>query len=86
MEELDRNKKDEFIYPRSRYYGQFKHENLVFNANLQEFAQKVGYISGLQTAGKISAYQAYQEVKSLWQRLKRSKQELGISEDPPVSN
>lgn len=27
-----------FIYPHSRYYGQVKPENLVFNANLQEFA------------------------------------------------
>jgi len=35
---------DHFIYPRSRYYGQVKPENLVFNANLQEFAQRVSYM------------------------------------------
>ncbi|HIK05516.1 MAG TPA: hypothetical protein IGS40_12525 [Trichormus sp. M33_DOE_039] len=45
----------EFLYPRSRYYGQFKPEYLVFNANLQEFAQKVGYISSLQTNGNLSS-------------------------------
>jgi hypothetical protein len=28
--------KDEFLNPRSRYYGQVKPENLVFNANLQD--------------------------------------------------
>ncbi len=26
-----------FLYPRSRYQGSVKPENLVFNANLQEF-------------------------------------------------
>jgi len=26
------------LYPKSRYYGEVKPENLVFNANLQEFA------------------------------------------------
>lgn len=38
-----------FLYPRSRYRGSVKPENLVFNANLQEFSQRVSYISGLQT-------------------------------------
>ncbi len=27
-----------FLHPRSHYYGEVKPENLVFNANLQEFA------------------------------------------------
>lgn len=36
--------KEDFLYPRSRYYGQVQPENLVFNANLQEFAQKVSLI------------------------------------------
>jgi hypothetical protein len=29
--------RNRFLSPRSRYYGQVKPENLVFNANLQEF-------------------------------------------------
>ena len=36
--------KDEFLYPRSSYRGKVKPENLVFNSNLQEFAQRVNYI------------------------------------------
>ena len=36
--------KDDFLYPRGRYYGHVKPENLVFNANLQEFAQRISYI------------------------------------------
>ena len=31
-----------------------KPENLVFNANLQEFSQRVGYISALASNGKMS--------------------------------
>lgn len=74
--------KDNFIYPRGRYYGQVKPENLVFNANLQEFAQRVSYICNLETAGKIPPEDAYEQVKELWKSLKQSKKELGIGEDP----
>jgi hypothetical protein len=72
---MDSNKED-FLYPRSKYYGEFTPQNLVFDANLQEFAQKVVYICGLQTNGKISTEDAYEEIKNLWHQLKESKQEL----------
>ncbi|BAU65903.1 hypothetical protein STA3757_33000 [Stanieria sp. NIES-3757] len=72
---MDINKED-FLYPRSKYYGEFTPQNLVFDANLQEFAQKVVYICGLQTNGKISTEDAYEEIKNLWHQLKESKQEL----------
>jgi len=58
-----------FIYPRSRYYGQVK-ENLVFNANLQEFAQRVSYICNLETAGKLSPEESYQQIRDLWEQLR----------------
>ena len=74
--------KDDFLYPRSRYYGQVKPENLVFNANLQEFAQRVTYICSLETSGKIPPEEAYKQIKALWQQLKQSKKELGIGENP----
>ena len=70
-----------FFYPKSRYYGQVKPENLVFNANLQEFAQKINYICNLETAGKIKPEQAYQQIKELWKQLKFSKKELAIGEN-----
>lgn len=54
--------RSEFLYPRSRYYGKVKPENLVFNANLQEFAQQVGYICNLETAGKISPEDSYKKI------------------------
>ncbi len=73
--------KDDFLYPRSRYHGDFTPENLVFNANLQEFAQGVSLICGLETGGKISAEEAYYKIKDLWKQLKKSKKNLGIGED-----
>ena len=76
---------DDFLYPRSSYHGDFSPENLIFNANLQEFAQRVSFISGLETGGKISSEEAYNEVKKLWKKLKKSKQNLGIGEEDQKS-
>ena len=78
-----RMSKDGFLYPRSRYYGQFSPEHLAFNANLQEFAQRVSYISALQTGGKLSSEEAYDKIKSLWKQLKHSKKAMGISKQLP---
>lgn len=68
-----------FLYPRSRYRGQVKPENLVFNANLQEFSQRVSYISCLETGGKITPEESFQEIRSLWKQLKKSRKQLGIA-------
>ncbi|NES99375.1 MAG: hypothetical protein F6K62_24725 [Sphaerospermopsis sp. SIO1G2] len=78
--------KDSFLYPRGRYYGHVQPENLVFNANLQEFAQKVSYVCNLETGGKLPPEEAYEQIKVLWKQLKRSKKELGIGEDPSQNN
>lgn len=69
-------KKEEFLYPRSKYYGKFTPEKLIFDANLQEFAQRISYVCGLENSGKISPEDAYEQIKSLWKQLKQSKQEL----------
>jgi hypothetical protein len=65
-----------FLYPIGKYYGEFTPENLVFDANLQEFAQRVSYLCSLETSGKITTIESYQEIKKLWQQLKQSKKEL----------
>ncbi|NMG59824.1 hypothetical protein E1H12_15180 [Geitlerinema sp. P-1104] len=72
--------RDQFIFPRNRYYGDFKPENVVFNANLQEFAQRVNYICNLETSGKLPPDEAYEAIKDLWKQLKASKRELNIGE------
>ncbi|BAT55582.1 hypothetical protein NOS3756_45700 [Nostoc sp. NIES-3756] len=81
MEKKTMNKED-FLYPRGRYYGQVKPENLVFNANLQEFAQKINYICNLETNGKLSPEDAYEQIKALWKQLKRTKKQLQIGDNP----
>ncbi|WP_370587961.1 hypothetical protein [Trichocoleus sp. FACHB-591] len=68
--------KDKFLYPTGRYYGEFTPEYLAFNANLQEFTQRVSIICGLEAGGKISPTEAYEEIQKLWQQLKVSKQNL----------
>ena len=73
--------RDAYLFPHSQYQGEFKPDKLVFNANLQEFAQRVSYICNLETAGKIDTLQAYEQIKSLWKKLSQSKKELGIGEN-----
>ena len=38
-------------------------EEIIFDANLGEFATKVGFICGLESNGKLSAEEAYQQIK-----------------------
>lgn len=71
-----------FLYTKSRYYGDVNPENLVFNANLQEFAQRVNYISCLASNGKISTEQAFSDIETLWEQLEHTKKELGVGEHP----
>jgi hypothetical protein len=78
--------KQSFPYPRSRYYGRSTPEHLDFNANLQEFAQRTGIITSLQTAGKLSAGEAYTKIELFWKQLTSSMQELGIDTDRPKSS
>ena len=67
-----------FLYRRRRYRGQVKPEALVFNANLQDFAQRISYITDLETAGKISPQEAYYQINGLWEQVKSSYSALGI--------
>ncbi|KKD36798.1 MAG: hypothetical protein WAN66_27095 [Limnoraphis robusta] len=80
------NERDKFLYPKNNYRGDFTPENLVFNSNLQEFAQKVNYICGLETNGKITSEEAYYRIKSLWKQLKSSKKNLNIGDGDSEDN
>jgi transcriptional regulator with AAA-type ATPase domain len=42
----------------------------MFKTNLQEFGNKVDLLCALQTGGKISAEDAYAEIRKLWKELK----------------
>lgn len=73
----------DFLDPRSKYYGTFSPEKLAFNANLQEFTQKVGYICALETGGKLTSEEAYRRIKQEWKQLKKSKKGLHIDGEKP---
>lgn len=51
-------------------------EELLFDANLTEFAHKVGIIVALEQGGKYSGEEAYKEIKKVWKKLKKSKKSL----------
>jgi hypothetical protein len=76
--------KEQFLYPQHPYHGKFTPEGLVFNANLQEFGQKIVYLCGLETNGKITSREAYTEIRQLWKQLKASKMNL-LADQPPQS-
>ncbi|MCC5637024.1 hypothetical protein LC593_14405 [Nostoc sp. CHAB 5844] len=73
--------KHNFLYQNYQYSGEFTPNNMVFNANLQEFSQRVGYICNLQTAGKLSVYESYKQIETLWKQLKYTFQTLNIEKD-----
>ena len=76
MTEESNNIKESFLYPIGKYYGEFSPETLVFNANLQLFAQQVSYLCSLEANGKITPEDTYDEIKKVWKQLKKSKKEL----------
>jgi len=78
----DMNHLSDFLYPNARYRGSFKPKHLIFNANLQEFSQRVSYLCSLESAGKLPPEEVYEAIEALWQQLKTSKTQLGI-DDPP---
>lgn len=51
-------------------------EEIVFDANLTDFASKVGIIVALEQSGKFNGDEAYKEIKKLWKKLKKSKKNL----------
>ena len=53
-------------------------ERLAFHQNLEQFAERVGLIVGLQANGKVEQNEAYAEIKALWNELRSSKKDLSI--------
>jgi hypothetical protein len=51
-------------------------ERVAFHQNLEQFADRVGLIVGLQGNGKISQEVAYDEIKKLWTLLRSSRSSL----------
>jgi hypothetical protein len=84
MDDYNQVNKDNFFYHRNQYLGEFTPQNLVFNANLQEFSQTVCYISNLESAEILSSQESYEEIELLWQQLTQSFQSLGFDGKNPT--
>jgi hypothetical protein len=67
---------DSFLNPQPSFEGEFTPGKIVFNANLQEFTNRISIICALETGGKISPSEAYRQIKDLWTELDQSKQNL----------
>lgn len=72
--------KIDFLYPYACYRGEFTPAAFLFNANLQEFAQRVSIICSLQTGGKLSPTEAFQQLESLWHQLQVATEQLEVSD------
>ena len=53
-------------------------EEIIFDANLQEFATQIGIVCSLESGGKIEQHEAYTRIKKLWKELRASKRNLQI--------
>ncbi|MCP9815790.1 hypothetical protein KBY76_03805 [Synechococcus sp. GreenBA-s] len=61
----------------SSYHGsQWSPNRLAFHQNLEQFAERVGLIVGLQGNGKMSQEDAYRQIKDLLAELKSSRKQL----------
>ncbi|MEB3191068.1 MAG: hypothetical protein VKL42_12065 [Snowella sp.] len=65
--------------PYANYQGKFTRSNLIFNANLQVFSERVSHICQLETAGNLSPQDAFKILESLWEQLKENKPSLSNS-------
>ena len=70
-----------FINPYGTYHGRFSPAKMILNANLQEFANKVQILAGLNSNGKLSCEQVYEQLKSLSSQLLSTYEDLRENED-----
>ncbi|MBL6739258.1 MAG: hypothetical protein ISP81_03880 [Synechococcus sp. BS301-5m-G54] len=61
----------------SQFHGpDWTPQRIAFHQNLEEFADRVGLIVGLQSNGKVSQEKAFEQIKDMWKSLKVSRNDL----------
>lgn len=70
---------NDFLYSRKRYYAQARTEDLIFSSKLKQFSELIYVICALQRYGKMDTEEAYEEIKMLWNSLKRTKIRLRVN-------
>ncbi|GAB4211755.1 MAG: hypothetical protein OHK0012_04830 [Synechococcales cyanobacterium] len=76
----DPSQVEQFLYPYTLSSANLPPAQMLLDANLQEFSQRVTIICGLESNGKLSPLDAYQQIKALWKQLQAAKRQL---ESPP---
>ncbi|WJI24307.1 hypothetical protein MZ909_01140 [Thermosynechococcus sp. B0] len=61
--------KQAFLCPYTLYRGHVTLDALTFDAYLQKFAQRAGFIAALHTSGQLSTSEAYNQLADLWHQL-----------------
>ena len=74
------DQRDGIQSPRERFssfHGEdWSPQRAAFHQNLEQFADRIGLIVGLQGNGKVSQEEAYEQIKALWSQLKGSRKDL----------
>lgn len=70
----------DYIYAQSPYRGSEESSEMKFDVILQEFATRVNYICALESGGKLSGSDAYQEIKNIWKELKSRRKLIRMQE------
>ena len=66
----------------SSFHGKdWSPQRAAFHQTLEQFADRIGLIVGLQANGKVSQEEAYEQIKELWKALKISRTDLLPSND-----
>ena len=61
----------------SSFHGKdWSPQRAAFHQNLEQFADRIGLIVGLQANGKVSQENAYEQIKDMWKHLKESRNGL----------
>ena len=66
----------------SSFHGKdWSPQRAAFHQNLEQFADRIGLIVGLQANGKVTQEEAYEQIKELWKTLKISRNDLLPNDD-----
>jgi hypothetical protein len=68
----------DFLCPQSRCRGEQTPQNLIFNAKLQQYAQRIGLIANLQTGGKLTPEEALSQIEALWETFEAGLKTLSL--------
>lgn len=64
-------------------------EEMMMKANLREFGQRIAMICALEEGGKLEVEDAYDRIKSIWHKLKKSKKHLlhkDLEQNPDIDS